>query len=358
MIDTQRQTDSLHEIQIGDRSIGDGHPAYIIAEAGVNHDGRVDLALQLVDIAADAGVDAVKFQVFSATHLATATAEKAAYQKDGGGESQREMLARLELTDAEFERVRDHCAARRIEFLATPFSRPDLHRLLALGVRAVKTASTDLDNTPLLRAIAAAELPMIVSTGAATHEEIARSVSRLAEWGAADRLVLLHCVSSYPTPLNAANLRAIGALRNEFRVPCGYSDHTTSTLTGAWAVAAGASVLEKHFTYDRAAAGPDHAMSLDAAGLREYVSYVREVEKALGGGQIGLSDLEHDVRRAARKSIVTSRPIPAGATLTDEMLTVKRPGGGIPPDRLDDLLGRRITAAAPADAMLTWDMIQ
>lgn len=343
---------------IGERRIGAGEPTYIIAEAGVNHGGSVETALRLVDIAVEAGADAVKFQVFRAADLATTSARKAAYQSDGGAESQREMLARLELSDREFRRVRDHCAASGIEFLATPFSQPDSRRVLELGVRAFKIASTDLNNTPLLREIAASGLPMIVSTGAATTSEIRESMSRLFEWGVGKRLILLHCVSSYPTPIEAANLRAIDALRREFGAPCGYSDHTTSTQIGAWAVAAGADILEKHFTYDRSATGPDHAMSLDATGLREYVSQVREVERALGAGLLGMTDLEDDVRAAARKSIVAARPLTAGTVIAENMLVAKRPGGGITPDRIDELLGRKVAVDLPADARLTWEIVQ
>lgn len=345
-------------VSIGARLVGLGRPTYLVAEAGVNHDGSLDRALRLVDAAADAGADAVKFQVFRAEELATASARTAGYQRSSSGGSQREMLARLELSDDELLRVRTHCTERAVEFLATPFGLRDVDRLLHLQVRAIKIASTDLDNVPLLRRAAETGLPLIVSTGAASADEIEAAVARLCQEGVGERLILLHCVSGYPTPLDAANLRAIATLRQRFAVPCGFSDHTTSTQTGAWAVAVGANVLEKHLTLDRGAAGPDHAMSLDPPAFREYVAAVRRVERALGTGHLGLTALEADVRAVARKSIVAACNLTTGTVLRPEMLTVKRPAGGIAPDQFDALIGRRIASDVPQDTILTWDMIQ
>jgi N-acetylneuraminate synthase/N,N'-diacetyllegionaminate synthase len=234
----------------------------------------------------------------------------------------------------------------------------DVERLLALDVRAIKIASTDLDNVPLLRKAADTGLPLIVSTGASTAEEITECVERLGTWGAGDRLALLHCVSRYPAPLEAANLRAIAVLRERFGVPCGFSDHTISTRIGAWAVAAGACLLEKHFTLDRDTPGPDHSMSLDAEGLTAYVCGVREIEVALGGGAVGMTAPEGEVRAIARRSIVAARPIRAGTVLSADLLTVKRPAGGIPPTELEALVGRHILVDVGADTTLKWDMIQ
>lgn len=354
-----RDLEIVHHVPIGDRRIGEGQPAYIVAEAGVNHDGRLDKAMRLVEVAADAGADAVKFQVFRAADLATGSAPTAKYQQDhAGGDSQQEMLEGLELSDDAFAAIRMKCVEHSIEFLATPFAPPDLDRLLALDVRALKIASTDLNNTPLLRAAAATGLPLIVSTGAATRDEIAVCVDLLSGLGVGDRLILLHCVSCYPTPLEDANLRAIAGLQRAFSLPCGYSDHTVSTQTGAWAVAAGACVLEKHFTLDQTAAGPDHAMSLAPDELIEYVRSIRAAEQALGDGAIGLSELESEVRRIARKSVVAAVDIRAGSELTADLLTLKRPGGGIQPDQLESLIGRRVAVDVPGDTTLTWRMIQ
>lgn len=345
-------------VSIGTRAVGDNEPVLIIAEAGVNHDGDREKALRLVDAAADAGADVVKFQMFRADELVTATADAAAYQKTSGVSSQREMLRRLELSDADFQAIAERCHARGIEFLATPFSPSDIDRLVRLGVRALKIASTDLNNPPLLRRAVETGLPLIVSTGAATADEITACVERLRRWRAGPRLILLHCVSGYPTPLAAANLRAIANLRRLGAVPCGFSDHTESTEIAGWAVAAGAAVLEKHFTLDPAAAGPDHAMSLAPDELATYVRTARLAETALGRGTLGLAELERDVRAVARKSVVAAVPIAAGTVLAPEMLTIKRPGGGIPPDQLDALPGRRALCDIAADTVLTWELVR
>lgn len=349
---------NVRVVTLGQRRVGPGEPVLIIAEAGVNHDGSVDRALELVDIAASAGADVVKFQMFRADELVTLGAAAAEYQRARGAQSQHELLRRLELTDEEFARVAAHCRARRIEFLATPFGVRDVDRLAALGVRAIKIASTDLNNVPLLRRAVETGLPLIVSTGAALADEMTAAVARLRAWGAGDRLVLLHCVSGYPAPLPAANLRAIAALQEVTGVPCGFSDHTPSTDIAGWAVAAGACVLEKHFTSDPRRPGPDHAMSLDPAQLSRYVAAARQAEEALGSGLLGMTAVEENVRAVARRSVVAATRIAAGATLTAEMLAVKRPGGGITPEQYDALLGRRAAVEIAPDTLLTWDMVQ
>ncbi|MFQ5413651.1 MAG: N-acetylneuraminate synthase family protein [Phycisphaerae bacterium] len=356
-------------VVIGGHRIGRGEPVFVIAEAGVNHDGSVATALDMVDVATRAGATAVKFQVFRASALASASAPAATYQRSATGTaSQRAMLSRLELSEDDFARVADRCRARGILFLATPFATDDVATVVRLGTCAIKIASTDINNTPLLRAAADTGLPMIVSTGASTPREIrigvdhilrcARGTAPYAPARAnAPALVLLHCVSCYPTPLDAANLGAIAALEAAFRVPCGYSDHTRSTQTGGWAVAAGARVVEKHFTIDRARRGPDHAVSLDPDELRDYVSAIRRAEQAMGTGVIGMSPTEADVRAVARKSVVAAADIPAGAILRADMLALKRPGGGIAPDALATVIGRRTRVDIPRDTLLTWDVV-
>ena len=310
-------------VSTGRHQIGPNHPVFVVAEAGVNHDGALHKALDLIDRAVEAGADAVKFQMFRARELATATAQKAAYQaRDRGGESQLDMLSGLELSEEAFAAIRKHCDERGVVFLATPFGPADVTRLASLQVAALKVASTDLTNEPLLDAAVQTGLPLILSTGASTEEEIKRCVDARAHQGALDRLILMHCVSAYPTPLDAINLRTIATLRQAFRVPCGLSDHTTSVETGAWAVAAGACVIEKHLTYDRRTAGPDHAMSLDPGQLGEYVARIRLVERSMGNGRLGMSPLEADVREVARKSVVSAKPISVGTVLTDAMLTL------------------------------------
>jgi len=346
-------------VVIAGRRVGLGQPTLVVAEAGVNHNGCVETALRMVDVAVDAGADAIKFQLFRANELTTRDAPTAPYQLQRvGASSQRALLAKLELSFEDFRRIQRRCAERNLPFLLTPFSEPDVARAVDLGVVAIKIASTDLTNNPLLDAAAAAGLPMIVSTGAATVEEMCSAVERLKTRGTHGRLILLHCVSCYPTPLEALNLRAIEALRRTFGVPSGLSDHTPSVDAGAWAVAAGACALEKHFTLDPTAWGPDHAMSLSPWQLGEYVAQTRAIENALGTGILGMTEAERSVRDAARKSVVAAVDILAGTPLHSRMLALKRPGTGIPAAAIDRLVGRRATRNIPGDTMLAWDMVR
>jgi len=396
-------------MQIAGRAVGVGEPVFIVAEAGVNHNGCVETALRMVNAAAEAGADAVKFQMFRATELTTADAPTATYQREHcGAKSQREMLAKLELTADDLKRIARRCEEVGIALVITPFGVEDIVRIKVLNastgqaaerggsrlagnggidmqdhcsqssgqssegpkdrnrcskssgtqVAAIKIASTDLTNGPLLDAAMATGLPLIVSTGAATAEEIGENVERLVRGGAKERLVLLHCVSCYPTRVDAVNLRAMRALRRRFGVPVGLSDHTTSAEMGGWAVATGACLLEKHFTLDRAAAGPDHAMSLTPLELKEYVRHVRQVESALGSGTLGMSEAEAGVREVARKSVVAAVFISAGTRITSDMLALKRPGTGIAPDQLPSLIGREAVTDIPGDAVLSWQMVR
>lgn len=355
-------------LAIGTRRIGPGEPTCVIAEAGVNHNGRLSLALRMVDAAAKAGADAVKFQAFVARRLVTRSAAAAPYQRAG---SQRELLERLELRPAEFAALAAACDVRGIEMILTPFSPEDVVLLVNLGLRAVKIASPDVTNVPLLRAAGRTGLPVLLSTGASSLDEVAGAVDALRAAGARD-LALLHCVSSYPTPLPEANLRAMEALRRRFRLPVGYSDHTRETGTGALAVGVGACVLEKHFTLDRYLQGPDHAMSLAPDELADYVARVRGAKRgrldeasladaeraALGDGTKAPRPIEQDVRRVARSSVTSAMAIPAGTAIERGMLTVKRPAGGIEPAQLDALVGRLAAVDIPADTTIVPGMIE
>ena len=350
---------NIAPVRIGPYDVGPGRRAVVVAEAGVNHDGSVEQALALVDAAVEAGADAVKFQMFRAKELVTASAPAAEYQRQAcGATSQREMLSRLELNAKGFERIGDHCHQRNIPFLATPFSVADVGRLVELGTAAVKIASTDLVNRALLRAAVDTGLPLIVSTGASSEEEIRSSVASLIDSDARGRLVLFHCVSCYPTPLESANLRAVTTLAQTMGVPVGLSDHTTSTQTGGWAVCAGACLLEKHLTLDRSAGGPDHGMSLDPPAFRKYVGDIRLAQSALGNGGLGMRELEQPVRTAAGRSIVSRNGISKGTVLSAKLLEMKRPGGGIEPARLDEVIGHRAATDIPADTVLSWDMVE
>jgi len=350
---------SIGSVPIGPRRIGTNEPVFIVAEAGVNHNGSLETAFKLVDAAKQAGADAVKFQMFRAEALASANATTAAYQKTTCGKtSQRDMLRRLELSIDDFAAIKQRCDEKGIIFLATPFGVEEVAALRQLGAPAIKIASTDLTNELLLGAAIDTGLPLIVSTGASMEEEIEQCVARLKECGASERLILLHCVSAYPAPIEALNLRRIAALHERFGVPTGFSDHSTATHTGAWAVLAGACMLEKHFTLDCAQAGPDHAMSLDPAMFAEYVREARIAESAVGTGDIGMSPIEAEVREVARRSVFAARDIAAGDALTEVNLTLKRPGRGLPPTELGRLIGRRAKASIPRDTPLSWELVQ
>ncbi len=336
----------------------DGGP-YVIAEAGVNHNGDEAAALSMVDAAALAGADAVKFQMFTTGELVTAAAPAAEYQtRLTDHASQRNMLESLELSDTSFGRIANRCTERGVAFIATPFTVPDLNRLMTLGTAAIKIASTDIVDLVLLDAACGANRPIILSTGAADEAEIAAAVARVDAGGARDRLVLLHCVSAYPTPISDANLAAIWTLGKRFSTRVGFSDHTTSTLTGAFAVAAGARVLEKHFTLDASAVGPDHAVSLEPAALAEYVRLTRCAYDALGDGRLGVQQIEAEVRRVARKTVVAACDIPVDALLSRENLTTKRAGAGLAPVQMERLIGLHATVSIEAETPISWAMVQ
>jgi N,N'-diacetyllegionaminate synthase len=325
----------------------------------VNHNGDLDAAKRLVDAAVNAGADAVKFQAFRAKALVAAATPAAAYQTvNDAALTQRSLLERLELPPDAFARLAEHCRAAAIEFLATPFGIDELVMLVELGVRAIKIASPDVTNTPLLAAAAKTGLPLIISTGAAEPDEIDDAVQFMAAHEAWERLILLHCVSSYPVANSDANLRRIHVLAHRTGRPAGFSDHTTSVEIGALAVAAGAVVLEKHFTLDRHQIGPDHGFSLEPKELAEYVARVRHSEIMLGDGRLEPSDAENEVRTLTRSSVVAAVPIRPGERVDSAMLTIKRPGTGIPPIGFDKVTGRIAAVDIPGDSPIQWEMLR
>ncbi|NLX12814.1 MAG: N-acetylneuraminate synthase [Phycisphaerales bacterium] len=357
VIDEAGQADALPTLHIGPALIGGQSPAYVIAEAGVNHNGDERIAREMIQAAADAKADAVKFQVFSADRLVTRQAPAARYQQDATQASgQYDLLARLELTHDEFAALAEYAGRCGVEFLATPFSIDDLAFLVRIGVRAIKLASPDIVNVPLLEAAAGTGLPVIASTGAADLAEVASAVERFQQAGGGP-LALMHCVSAYPATEEQANLAAIGLLGRRFSCVSGFSDHTESLTIGGFARAAGACIIEKHFTLDRRQAGPDHAFSLEPAQLAEYIGHIRYAERLLGNGALAVAECEREVRDLARGSVVAARDIRPGEVLTRAMLTVKRPGGGIAPARLDDLIGRKVSVPIAVDTPLAWEFL-
>ncbi len=344
------------QLRLAERIIADGRPALIVAEIGVNHDGRLSRAMELVDAAAESGADAVKLQIFRAETLLHASGAFAGYQRRRCADATpADMLRRYELTPEHLHRIIYAIRARGLLPLATPFSPADVALIERLDLPAVKIASPDLVNLPLLGRAARTGLPLLLSTGAATMEEVAATYATLVGWGVA--FALLHCVSSYPTPDEQANLAWIGELRRRFDVPIGYSDHTTHEAAGALAVAAGACIVEKHLTYDRNAAGPDHASSADPEQFARYVKAIRQAERLKGAGPKRVLDIERDVRLVGRQSLVTARALAAGEVIREEDLTVQRPGTGISAAALAQVVGRSAVRDLPARTLLQWEML-
>lgn len=326
---------------------------YIIAEAGVNHNGSLELAKKLVDYAAEAGADCVKFQTFLAKNCVSAFAPKAEYQKKstGAGESQLDMVQKLELPYDAFCILKNHCEAKGIEFLSTPFDLSSIHFLHTLGVPFWKIPSGEITNYPYLRAIGKTGRPVVMSTGMCNLEEIHAAVCVLREYGTPS-IKLLHCNTEYPTPIQDVNLRAMDTLRRKFQVEVGYSDHTTGIEIPVAAAAMGATILEKHFTLDKRMDGPDHKASLDPIELKAMVEAVRKVEAAMGNGDKVASESERKNQVIARKSIVAARMIRKGELLDEETITVKRPGNGISPMRWNEVLGSTAIRDFQEDEMI------
>lgn len=329
----------------------------IIAEAGVNHDGDLDRARALVRAAATAGADMVKFQTFSAAKIAAGHAPKAAYQQvsTDAGESQRDMIARLELSRADHDALVAECATAGIRFFSTGFDAESLNMLVdEIGIDRIKVPSGEITNLPLLRHVAAKRLPVILSTGMATLGEIEDAIGVLEAGGVARAdMTVLHCNTEYPTPPADVNLKAMNAIGAALGVAIGYSDHTLGTEISVAATALGATVIEKHFTLDRTLPGPDHAASLEPDELAAMVRGIRNVEAALAGDGIKRpSASEIGNRPIARKSIVAARDIAAGEILSADNLTAKRPGTGLSPMLWDSVVGRPAARAFVADEMI------
>ncbi|MCC7191597.1 MAG: N-acetylneuraminate synthase family protein [Phycisphaeraceae bacterium] len=324
----------------------------VIAEIGVNHDGNVTKALELVRSAVRAGADAVKFQLFDPRHLLSNQSRLAVYQESSATDVFT-MLDRLKLSLRDMLTVRAAARNAGIAFIVTPFSLEDFDALRQLDVDAVKIASPDAVNNPLLELTASLGRPMIVSTGTAELDEL-EFVAELVR----DRpSCLMQCISSYPTPTNDAGLGGISVLSHRFGLPTGYSDHTTNVVTGALAVAAGACVIEKHLTYDPTASGPDHAASFDGESFYEYVSLIRQAAMMHGPANKAPHAVEADVRSASRQSLCIKHDLPAGHVLTRNDLTIKRPGTGIPAAHFNRVLGRKLIRAVKANDLLTADDI-
>jgi N,N'-diacetyllegionaminate synthase len=348
----------MKRIDIGTHIIGPGHPCFIIAEAGVNHNGDEKTALALIDAAKSAGADAVKFQSFKADNVITPGAPKAAYQKQttSADESQLDMVKRLELSADVHWRLQAHCRETGILFLSTPFDEENADLLESMGLPLVKVPSGEITNLDFIRYVAAKGKPLLVSTGMACLGEVETAV-RTVELTGNDRLALLHCVSNYPAHAADVNLRAMAVMSEAFGLPVGYSDHTLGMEVALAAVALGACVIEKHFTLDRAMPGPDHRASLEPHELAAMVRGIRTVESAMGNGRKQPAPSEAAVAEVARRSLVAAMDIKSGTVLTAGMIAVKRPGTGLAPSFKSIVVGRRAVQDIPAGALLSWESI-
>ncbi len=339
-------------LQLDNFPLASSGPTLVIAEIGVNHDGQLDRAIELVHSAAQAGANAVKLQIFTADRLMHASSEFADYQKAStGAASPADMLRKYQLGGSDLNKLVGEIRRCKLIPLATPFSPEDVEQIESLHLPAIKIASPDLVNWPLLYRAAAANRPLLISTGAASLNEISSTVGWLREWRV--RYALLHCISSYPTPTDAAHLCWIGELAARFEAPIGYSDHTTEIAAGALAVAAGACIIEKHLTHDCNAQGPDHSASFDPPQFAQYVRMIRLAEQMRGQSGKKILDIERDVRTVSRQSIVAARDIHQGQIIQSEDLTVQRPGTGVPASELPSLVGRRASRFIKAGQLFT-----
>lgn len=314
---------------------------FIIAEAGVNHNGDIEIAKKMIDAASAAGADAVKFQTFKAERIVSINAPKAEYQIENTNntESQYQMLKKLEIDKETHLELMEYCKEKNIMFLSTPFDIDSVHMLMELGIEIIKIPSGEITNLPYLREVARQKKKVILSTGMSNMQEVKEAVDIIRQNGSED-ITVLHCNTQYPTPMEDVNLRAMISMREELELPVGYSDHTQGIEVPIAAAAMGATVVEKHFTLDKTMEGPDHKASLEPDELSEMVKAIRNIEKALGDGNKNKTESEKDNLSIVRKSIVAACRIEKGELFTEKNLTVKRPGNGISPMKWDEIIGK------------------
>lgn len=333
---------------------------FIIAEAGVNHNGSLELAKKLIDAAVEAGADAIKFQTFKAESLVTSKVEKASYQRENTGkkeETQLEMLKGLELRFEDFGILKKYCDKQGIVFLSTPFDFESVDILEPL-VPAYKIASGEITNIPLLKYVASKRKPMIISTGMSTLGEIEEALEAISEIDPNIPKILLHCTTNYPTPYEDVNLKAMLTLQEVFKLPVGYSDHTLGIEVPIAAVALGAKIIEKHFTLDKTLPGPDHKASLEPHEFKAMVNSIRNIEKALGDGRKQPTTTEKEIMSLVRKSLVASRSIKKGEVIKECDIEIKRPGTGISPKFKDIIVGMKVTRDIEKDTPFDWSFFK
>lgn len=339
------------EIHFGERPIGPDHPTYVIAEIGVNHNGDLDLAHKLIDLAAGTGADAVKFQTYITDELILPDTRKASYQSQNVRDvSQADMLRKYELPFEAFVELKEHCSEVGLDFIATAFDAPSLEFVVSLEPVCLKWASGEITNQPLLRMAGRSGLPMVLSTGMGTLDEIEAARRWLGE---ETPVVILQCVSNYPAAIEDQNLRVLPMMQEHFGCPVGFSDHTIGPYAALVARALGMAVLEKHFTLDTRMLGPDHSASVMPADFKRMITLLRQIEVGLGDGIKRPREVENDVREVARKSLVYRQSLPAGHVLGPKDMTAKRPGIGLSPDNFDRFLGCTLVAAVERDKLVS-----
>ncbi|MFC2010257.1 N-acetylneuraminate synthase [Chloroflexota bacterium] len=345
-------------IRLSDRVIGEREPCFIIAEAGINHNGDINLAKEMIDTAKKAGADAVKFQTFQTGEIATRSAKKAEYQRrlTGKVESQYEMLEKLEITEGDFKVLFAQAQKEDILFLSSPFDKKSVDLLDSMGVAAFKIASGEITNLLLLEYIALKKKPVILSTGMATIDEIEEALATLRQ-NSLNQILLLHCVSAYPAKAEDMNLKVMETLNRIFQLPVGLSDHTLGIAISVAAVVLGACVIEKHFTLDKNLPGPDHKASLEPVEFVQMVNAIRDVEKAIGDGEKRLTKEEEENKLAVRRRIVAATNIPRGIVITDSMLKFKRSYSGLEVIKLKEVLGRITLKPIKQEEGLTPDLL-
>jgi N-acetylneuraminate synthase len=334
----------------------DTSKVFIIAEAGVNHNGSLDLAYQLIDVAKDAGADAVKFQTFKAENVVSKLADKAEYQKKttGSDKSQLEMIKKLEISFDDFVKLKKYCDKKEIMFLSTPFDHQSIDFLYDL-IDIYKIPSGEIINYPYLKHIAAKNKPIIMSTGMANLGEIEEAINTIRSVNSKAKISLLHCTTNYPTPYEEVNLKAMQTLVAAFKLPVGYSDHTMGIEVPVAAVAMGAKIIEKHFALDKKLPGPDHKASLEPDELKEMVKAIRNIEMALGDGIKKLNKSEIEIMKVARRSLIATRDIISGEIIKDSDITIKRPGVGIPPKFKEIVIGMKLVNNIKQDEPFRWE---
>jgi N,N'-diacetyllegionaminate synthase len=346
------------EFEIGGRSVGGANPTYIIAEAGANHNRDLGVAHELIDVAAEAGADAVKFQTYSGDRIYSKKTPKFEYLAELTDKSPAQLLEEISLPREWQGELAERARSRGIDWFSAPFDHEAVAELDALDVPVLKIASYEIVDLPLIRRAAGTGRPLLVSTGMAVLGEIEDALAAARE-GGAPGVGLMQCTSVYPAPPERANLRAMETMRSAFGVPVGLSDHTTGIAVPIAAAALGAAFVEKHFTLDRTMKGPDHPFAVEPAELEAMVAGIREAQAALGDGQkTGPSEEERrEMYSLARRSLILTRDLPAGSVLERDMITVKRPGYGIAPKHLEHVIGRTLKVDAEADDILTWEML-